>query len=136
MSSNKRLYSDEYMKTALFIALTITTVGFIVYWIVAIRGQSSLGSAKWTPGPVDALIGFVTNFFDTLGIGSFAPTTAIFKLRNLVRDEQIPGTLNVGHTLPTVAEAFIFIAIVAVDPLTLFSMIAASSLGAWLGAGI
>ena len=124
------------MKTALFIALTITTVGFIVYWITAMRGQSSMGDVKWTPGPVDALIGFVTNFFDTLGIGSFAPTTAIFKLRNLVRDEQIPGTLNVGHTLPTVAEAFIFIAIVAVDPLTLFSMIAASSLGAWLGAGI
>jgi uncharacterized membrane protein YfcA len=88
------------------------------------------------PGWVEMLIGFVTNFFDTRGIGSFAPTTAIFKLRNLVRDEQIPGTLNVGHTPPSVAEAFIFIAIVTVDPITLFSMIAASSLGAWLGAGV
>jgi len=124
----------KHMKTALFIALGITTVAFLCYWIAAIRRHADGG--KWMPGPVDALIGFVTNFFDTLGIGSFAPTTAIFKLRSLVRDEQIPGTLNVGHTPPTVAEAFIFIAIVTVDPTTLISMIAASSLGAWLGAGV
>src|SRR5271166_3217631 len=124
----------KHMKTALFIALTLTTVAFLFYWIAAIRRQPDGG--KWTPGPVDALIGFVTNFFDTLGIGSFATTTAIFKLRGLVRDEQIPGTLNVGHTPPSVLEAFIFIAIVTVDPVTLFSMIAASSLGAWFGAGV
>jgi uncharacterized membrane protein YfcA len=126
----------KHMKTALFIALGITTVAFLLYWLAAIRRHSGAEGGEWMPGPVDALIGFVTNFFDTLGIGSFAPTTAIFKLRKLVRDEQIPGTLNVGHTMPTVAEAFIFIAIVTVDPTTLFSMIAASSLGAWLGAGV
>jgi uncharacterized membrane protein YfcA len=126
----------KHMKTALFIALAITTVGFILFWIAAIRTHASPEGGRWMPGPVDMLIGFATNFFDTLGIGSFAPTTAIFKLRNLVRDEQIPGTLNVGHTMATVAEAFIFIAIVTVDATTLFSMIAASSLGAWLGAGV
>jgi uncharacterized membrane protein YfcA len=126
----------KHMKTALFIALAITTVSFIVYWVAAIRKHAGAEGAGWMPGPVDMLIGFATNFFDTLGIGSFAPTTAIFKLRNLVRDEQIPGTLNVGHTMATVAEAFIFIAIVTVDATTLFSMIAASSLGAWLGAGV
>jgi len=70
-----------------------------------------------------------------LGIGSFAPTTAVFKLGKLVSDEKIPGTLNVGHTPPTVAEAFISIAIIAVDPTTLISMILASAAGAWLGAG-
>ena len=81
-------------------------------------------------------IGFVTNFFDTLGIGSFAPTTSVFKLRHLVADERIPGTLNVGHTLPTVAQALIFIAIVAVDIKTLILMIFASVVGAWVGAGV
>src|ERR1035437_20650 len=126
----------KHMKTALFIALGITTVAILHSWLAAIRRHSGAEGGEWMPGPVDALIGFVTNFFDTLGIGSFAPTTAIFKLRKLVRDEQIPGTLNVGHTMPTVAEAFLFIAIVTVDPTTLFSMIAASSLGAWLGAGV
>src|ERR1700678_2116291 len=112
----------KYMKTALFIALAITTVSFILYWVAAIRGHAGAEGEKWAPGVVDTLIGFVTNFFDTLGIGSFATTTASFKLRSLVRDEQIPGTLNVGHTMPSVAEAFIFIAIVTVDPTTLFSM--------------
>ncbi|MGH7187497.1 MAG: permease, partial [Pseudomonadota bacterium] len=77
-----------------------------------------------------------TNFFDVLGIGSFAPTTSVFKLRGLVPDERIPGTLNVGHTLPTMMQAFIFISIVKVEIPTLFAMIAASVLGAWLGAGI
>lgn len=126
----------KHMKTALFIALSLTTVAFLLYWIAAIREQSGAEGGKWMPGPLDALIGFVTNFFDTLGIGSFATTTSIFKLRGLVRDEKIPGTLNVGHTPPSVLEAFIYIAIVTVDPTTLFSMIAASSLGAWFGAGV
>ena len=78
----------------------------------------------------------MTNFFDTLGIGSFAPTTSMFKLNRLVPDEKIPGTLNVGHALPTIAQAFIFIAIVEVDMTTLIGMIAASVAGAWLGAGV
>ena len=78
----------------------------------------------------------MTNFFDTLGIGSFAPTTSMFKLNRLVPDEKIPGTLNVGHALPTIAQAFIFIAIVEVEMTTLIGMIAASVAGAWLGAGV
>jgi hypothetical protein len=76
------------------------------------------------------------NFFDTLGIGSFAPTTAIFKFFKIIPDQLIPATLNVGHTLPTIAEAFIFTTVIAIDPTTLILMIAAAVLGAWLGAGI
>jgi uncharacterized membrane protein YfcA len=60
----------------------------------------------------------------------------MFKLRRSVRDEWIPGTLNVGYTLPTVAQALIYISIVKVDFVTLLSMIAASVAGAWLGAGV
>lgn len=88
------------------------------------------------PGVLHLAIGFVTNFFDTLGIGSFAPTTAAFKFRRVVADEMIPGTLNVGHALPTVAQGLIFIGIVRVGPATLVSMMAASAIGAWLGAGV
>jgi uncharacterized membrane protein YfcA len=88
------------------------------------------------PGPLALAIGFVTNFFDTLGIGSFAPTTSVWKLKGIVRDEKIPGTLNVGHALPTITQAFIFIAIVEVEMTTLIGMIAASIAGAWLGAGL
>lgn len=120
------------MKTALFIALGIVTVCFILFWIAAARKR---GMHAGLPSPLDAGIGFFTNFLDTLGIGSFATTSSIFKLRRLVPDEQIPGTMNVGHALPTVAEAFIYIALVQVDLVTLVAMIAASAAGAWIGAG-
>jgi uncharacterized membrane protein YfcA len=88
------------------------------------------------PSRFELVLGFVACFFDTLGIGSFAPTTAALKLRGLVADEKIPGTLNVGYTLPTIAQAFIFIAIVIVDLRTLVLMIGAAVLGSWLGAGL
>jgi len=119
-------------KTILFAALGLVTVVFVAAWIRAARKERRSGP----PGPLGLAIGFVTNFFDTLGIGSFAPTTSIFKLKGLVPDERIPGTLNVGHALPTIAQAFIFIAIVEVEMATLAGMIAASVAGAWLGAGV
>src|SRR4029077_10113529 len=93
-------------------------------------------SGRRLPSPLQLGIGALTNFFDTLGVGSFATTTSLYKLGGLVADENIPGTLNVGHMIPTFAEAFIFIKIVEVDMTTLASMIAASVAGAWLGAGV
>jgi uncharacterized membrane protein YfcA len=87
------------------------------------------------PTPLLAAIGFVTDFLDTLGIGSFAVTTSLFKFFRAVPDERIPGTLNVGHALPTVVEALIYIVIVAVEPKTLLLLIVAAIAGAWFGAG-
>ena len=88
------------------------------------------------PTPAQLGIGAVTNFFDPLGIGSFAPTTAIFKFFKIVPDRLIPGTLNVGHTLPTITEAFIYTVVIQVDPMTLILMIIAAVIGAWVGAGV
>ncbi|HET7204922.1 MAG TPA: sulfite exporter TauE/SafE family protein [Steroidobacteraceae bacterium] len=88
------------------------------------------------PTAAGMLLGAVTNFFDTLGNGSFASTTAYLKFRRLVRDELIPGTLNVGHALPTIAQAIIFTTAIAVAPLTLVSMVVAAVAGGYLGAGI
>ncbi len=122
------------MKNALFITIGIFTVSYLVIWLSAIiRGD---GHRRHAPGLLDAGIGFFANFLDTLGIGSFATTSSLFKLGKLVPDEQIPGTMNVGHTLPTVTEAFIYVGLVQVDPTTLISLIAASAVGAWLGAGV
>ncbi|MDR1017461.1 MAG: sulfite exporter TauE/SafE family protein [Lachnospiraceae bacterium] len=78
-------------------------------------------------------IGFITNFFDTLGIGSFAPTMALFKLTKLVPDRLIPGTLNVGDSIPVILEAFIFITVIKVETITLVLMLAAGVLGGFLG---
>lgn len=83
------------------------------------------------------VVGFITNFFDTLGIGSFAPTVAFNKFLKMgVRDKDLPGLLNVGDTLPVMCEAVIFTTVIDVDPITLVTMLAASAVGSWLGAGI
>jgi uncharacterized membrane protein YfcA len=104
---------------------------------VAVPPEDTIRSVESRrPRFADAVIGFITNFFDTLGIGSFAPTTAYFKLRSRMPDEQIPGTLNAGQALPTMVQALIFIATVTVDLTTLIGMIVASVLGAWLGVGL
>ena len=122
------------IKTWLFVALGAFTLFYLWTWVSAIRRRQR--DEPTAPTPLDAGIGFVTNFFDTLGIGAFATTTSMYKLWKNVRDEVIPGTLNVGHTLPAIAQAFIFIAIVEVDMTTLISLIAAAVLGMWLGAGV
>ena len=88
------------------------------------------------PSPFQIGVGFVTNFLDALGIGSFATTTAAFKAGGIVADERIPGTLNVGHAIPTFVEAAIYISVISVDHLTLWSLIASAVIGAWLGAGV
>src|SRR6185295_2581783 len=113
----------------------LTTLGAFTAFYVTMW-WSAVTKSKPKETALELGTGFVTNFFDTLGIGSFAPTTAIFKFFKFVPDRLIPGTLNVGHTLPTIAQAFIFTASIAVDPWTLIYMIAASVAGAWLGAGI
>ena len=120
----------------LLVLLALVAFGFVLLWWRMERERSRAGSPAGTPVPTDLATGFVVNFFDALGIGCFAPTTAIFKLQNRMPDELIPGTLNAGHCLPAVAQAFIFTVAVVVDPLTLLSMIAAAAAGAWLGAGV
>jgi uncharacterized membrane protein YfcA len=127
------------MKAALFVGLFLVAIPYLVALGRAVahaRAAGATGEDSPRPTPLGLVIGFVTNFFDTLGIGSFAPTTAVFKLKGLVRDENIPGTLNVGHTAPTLVEALIFIAMVNVDVWTLILMIAAAVLGSWFGAGV
>ncbi|MEP6619900.1 MAG: sulfite exporter TauE/SafE family protein [bacterium] len=122
------------LKTLLFVALGI--IGAF-YAAVALRGiKQSRVAGPVAPTPGGIATGFVTNFFDTLGIGSFATTTALFRQWRMVLDERIPGTLNIGHTLPTLIQAFLFTQLVPVDSVTLVLMIAAAVAGAWIGAGV
>jgi len=116
------------------VTLGLFLVAFLVVWFRLGRPQGD-DDRGW-PRPGELGVGFVTNFFDTLGIGSFAPTTALYRLFRMVPDERIPGTLNVGHTPATVVQAFIFTTLVDVEFTTLAVLIAAAVLGAWLGAGI
>ena len=82
-------------------------------------------------------LGWVANFFDTLGIGSFAIIVAANKFFKIgIKDKELPGFLNVGCCLPVMCEAFIFTTVIEVDPLTLFSMLIAAAIGSYIGAGI
>jgi len=120
-------------KILLLATLLAITAAFVLFWIAQER-------ARATPGPLlsglHTLIGFLTNFFDTLGIGSFATTTTVYRLWRLVPDQQVPGTLNVGHALPTVAQALIYITIVEVGFETLALLILSAVGGSWIGASI
>jgi len=124
----------------LLAALAVFGLVYIVGWaLYARRAASEATPPEAQPGGTSILhviTGLVTNFFDALGIGSFATTTAIFRFFKSVPDRVLPGTLNVGHTLPTLAQAFIFVALIRVDMFTLIAMIAAAVIGAWLGAGV
>ena len=86
--------------------------------------------------PLLLALGFGIDFLDTLGVGSFATTTTALKLGKLVEDEDIPGTLNVGHSLPTLVEAILYITVIQVEIVTLVSIIAGGAIGAWFGAGV
>jgi uncharacterized membrane protein YfcA len=114
-------------KTFLFAGLGVMLV---IYSATVFRG------GLLVPTALQSGIGFVTAFFDTLGIGSFATTTAVYKLRNMVPVKLIPGTLNVGHALSTIAQAFIYTKLVPVDATTLILMIVAASIGSWVGVGV
>ncbi len=126
------------MKIALFVLLGIFTAVYIGIWLRNLpkAAASAESATPIKPTWLQLAIGLVTNFFDTLGIGNFAPTTAVFRFTRMVPDEKIPGTMNVGHTLPVILEAFIYITIVKVLPGTLVLMVGAAVAGAWLGSGI
>ena len=127
---------EIYVLYALLTALALIIVGYSWRWYGIEHSRTP--DEPLRPRALDAVVGFVTNFFDTLGIGSFASTTAIFKFQKRLPDEQIPGTLNAGYTLPTLVQALIYIYLLwaSVDTLTLVLMIAAAVAGSWIGAGI
>ena len=120
------------MLVAILVPLGLASLLFTIILLRAVL-------AKRTVPTVEGLVlGAVTNFFDTLGIGSFAPTMAWFKFRNLVPDQLIPQTMLVGHSLPTIAQGVIFLILlgVLVDPVLLVGCALALTLGGVIGAPI
>jgi uncharacterized membrane protein YfcA len=116
----------------LYGTVAIAHVAALAAWIRSTRRTGR--SSKPTLG--DVLIGVVVNFLDTLGIGSYAQITSLFKLRRRPDDDLIPGTMNVGSAIPSFFGSFLFMISVKVDPILLFAMILSSGMGAWFGAGV
>lgn len=121
------------IRLLLLSALGLLSALFVWQWWRSLDRRSP---ERLRPTPLQLLIGFVVSFLDTLGIGSLATTTTLFKALRMVPDERLPGTMIVGLTLTVAAQAFIFIARVDIDPLLLLLMIGTALVGGWLGAGI
>lgn len=118
------------MLTILIVVLSLATLTLATKLLRAALARSARPPAE------AVAVGAITNFLDTLGIGSFAPTMAWLKLRDLVPDRVIPSTMLVGHTLPTMAQAIVFLVLlgVLVDPVLLIGCGVALLAGAMLGA--
>ncbi len=114
----------------------LATLSAIALYFATVLLRTAHKRGELAPKPEAIGLGAVTDFFDTLGIGSFAPTTAYMKLRKMAPDSYFPAILNAGHALPTVTQALIFITLVQVDPGLMIACIVASCAGAFIGAPI
>ena len=122
------------MVNAIWIILVLFAIWFIyVLGADIIKHKHNLEKVSWVK---TGIIGFVVNFFDVLGIGAFAPQTALLKFTKQTADKLIPGTMNVANTLPVLIQAIIFIQVVEVEPVTLIVMFLTAMGGAILGADI
>src|SRR5256886_3441805 len=115
-----------------YACLAAVEVAVVVAWVVATRKH------RWPvrPSTGDVVIGGVTSFLDTLGIGNYAQITALFKLRGYPPDELIPGTLNVGNAVGILFSAALFITAVQVEPTLLMALFISAWAGPWGGGGI
>lgn len=120
------------MLIALLVPLAI---GAIAYLYLLARAAVRQRAA---PLPEAVAVGAVANFFDTLGIGSFAPTLAWLNFRKIVPDRIVPQTMLVGHSFPAIVQAIIFLALlgVAVDPVLLTGCALATMIGGFFGVGM
>jgi uncharacterized membrane protein YfcA len=114
--------------------LVLLSIWFIyVFGKDIIENKNNLEKVSWIK---TGFIGFIVNFFDVLGIGAFAPQTALLKFTKQTSDKLIPGTMNVANTLPVLIQAIIFIQVVQVETTTLMVMFLTAMGGAILGADI
>jgi uncharacterized membrane protein YfcA len=121
----------------MLIPLLLSGIVVIIAVFVSTWWRSyGLGHPHGRPTPLQLTLGAVTLFFDTLGIGNYAPTTAAFRFLKMVDDALIPGTLNVGTSVPVAVEAFAFVTAIAVDPLTLLTLVPVGAAGGYVGARI
>ena len=123
------------MILTLITSLSILTLIFSAFFFKDLINHKE-DFEKQTSYLTTSVIGFITNFFDTLGIGSFAPLTALLRGLKQIQDKVLPGTLNVSVTIPVMIEAFVFIRIIEVEKITLFTMVVGATVGSAFGATI
>lgn len=120
---------------ALLIVGALTLV-FLAYAAHLLR--SAMASGQLGLNAEGVLLGGITNFFDTLGIGSFAPSIAWMRLRKIVPDRLIPMTMLAGYILPALLQGIIFMWLlgVQVDPLLILGCVVAMVAGGYFSPGL
>jgi len=122
------------MVNFIWVILVLFAIWFIyILTTDYLKHKNNLEDVSWFK---TGLIGFLVNFFDVLGIGAFAPQTALLKFTKQTSDKLIPGTMNVANTIPVLIQAIIFIKVIEVEPITLIVMFLTAMGGAMIGAGI
>ncbi|MEW9079226.1 sulfite exporter TauE/SafE family protein [Terrisporobacter glycolicus] len=124
------------MLKAILGAIAVISAGFSTVYVNDFRKNRN--AANNGIFKKSLIIGFITDFLDAIGVGSFATTTAILKFDKKVNvpDKLLPGTLNVAHALPMVAQALMSLTAIEIDIFTLICMIVAAVVGSWIGAGV
>jgi len=121
-------------------AVGLVLNAFLVFRKIPKMRATEDGAEKWEESkkfvPYNTIVGIVANFLDVFGIGSFATTSAAFKLGRSVRDGDISGTMIVGDTIPICLEAFLFAKLAGVNGLTLGVLIVAAVAGALVGSSL
>ncbi|HTV98375.1 MAG TPA: hypothetical protein VME42_20460 [Steroidobacteraceae bacterium] len=116
----------------LFGALFLLDAIFFIRWF----GSRASYAGRKRPLLIEYPVGLIFAFFDTLGIGSFAPTTAVLKFQGKLADELIPGTLNIGLNTAAMVEMIIMVTTIVIDPALLMTTVLSAAAGAWIGAGV
>lgn len=121
------------------ILIAILVIMAVIYAVVFIRDliqhKDEIAADNDISYVKAGLIGGLVNFFDPLGIGAFAPQTALLKFFKQCPDRLIPGTMNIANCACVLAQSLIFTTMVEVQPVTLWTMMIAAGAGAVLGAG-
>lgn len=125
------MFPENFILYSIQIPLVVVMIAMI---IVVIRSYLLHRQPIFKRFGLGMLIGFITDFGDTLGIGSFATTTAAFRMTHYIDDDRkLPGTLNAVHAIPVMFQALFFITAVKVELTTLLPMTTAAVIGAYVG---
>ena len=80
-----------------------------------------------------AISSTVIFFLSSFGISDFAISTILYRMKNLVSDKILPGTLNTQCVAPVAVMALAFISVIKVEVLTLVVCILAQISGSYIG---
>ena len=131
------MFQGRKIMSAATVLLIIMWIFAAVFFVVLVKDviahKNELDKSKMG---FNVIVSMVANFFDTLGIGSYAIATSAWKFNKSIKDDLIPGTLNVAFGIPICVEATITMTRIEMDSLTLVLMIAAAIVGSILGAKI